>query len=153
MCPKRTLLILHLFAICATILFCAGCSRYNKFTVGFTRVSHLTTKSSVRINGQIIGYVSDFKPNEKLDTIFTILKINKRVRIPQGSVFVINENPLGNSEITVELANNKNYMTSKQISIGIFRPIQYMSNSQTDSAEQRMKLILSPSKVDSSKNK
>lgn len=149
MCKCKTsfrLLIIIALTFCFT-----GCSHSNKLTVAFTRITSLDRGSEVRTAGLPIGYVTDFRPNKNVDTIFAIIKINHKIRVPKGSQFYLDENPLGTAIIDIVFSDNKTYLNSKDVSRGIFRTIKEKYPLQYDTSMIQFK-FLSPPKIDTSKN-
>jgi hypothetical protein len=129
-----------------------GCAHSQKLRIAFTRISSLEKGAKVYAAGRQIGYVTDIKPNKDIDTLFVSIKTTQNNKIPRGSNFYIDENLLGPSRITVEYSNQTDLLTSKNISIGIFRAFKAMSPSQLDSAKLDIKKLRSPT-IDSTKNK
>jgi len=127
-----------------------SCSRYNRLTVAFTGLSSLDKGAIVSSAGRQIGYVTDFKANETIDTVFVILKIYDKIKIPKDSRFYLDESLIGSSQITVEYSKDNFYWNSKDIIPGIIRPIKGMTSRQIDSVKQRTKA--SDLKVDTVKH-
>ncbi len=129
----RRILILFLFAISTS-----NGLHSQKLTIAFTRISSLKTSAKVYANGSEVGHVIDFKTDKNVDTIFVIIKLLPKKRIPKGSIFFIDENLLGDGKITVEYSTETTPLTPKDVSIGVFRPLQFISRSQLDSVTQKI---------------
>jgi ABC-type transporter Mla subunit MlaD len=140
-------------AIVLLLLSIASYSQPGKLTVAFTKINTISKGVEVRVNGLPIGKVSDIRATKNLDTLFLILNITYKVRIPKGSQFYLDEGLIGSPIINIELSKEDTYLTSKDISIGTFRPFPKMTPDQIDSAKQQLKIRLTSPKVDSVKNK
>jgi preprotein translocase subunit YajC len=127
------------------------CTNAQKLTIAFTQISSLEKGAKVYAKGRQIGYVTDIKPNKNIDTLFVTVKITQNIKIPKESNLYLDENLLGPSRITVEYSNQTGFLTSKDISIGIFRPLKPMTQSQLDSAKLDIKKLRSPT-IDSTKH-
>ena len=83
------------FVMSILILAILGCSSPNKLTVEFLTAPDLAKGYQVYSSRLPIGYVYDIRPSKNLDTLFTILKINHKIRAPMGSQFYIDERLVG----------------------------------------------------------
>ena len=132
-------------------LLLISCNHSNKITVAFNKVSSINKGASLIHDGQQIGKVVDFKQNQTLDSIYLILTIDKKYKIPKRSTFFIKENLLGDNIINVDFSSSDTYLSSNDISVGIFRPLEVMTGSQLDSARQKIKEKLTKLRVDTAR--
>ena len=111
-----------IFCIVAISLF--ACTHSNKLTVAFTEVRSLKKGSKVYAGEKIVGQVKSWNPSHNLDIIFIELQIANKIQIPKGSIFYIDENLIGDSQIMVEYSNNKSYLSNKDTCMGQFRALK-----------------------------
>ena len=121
-----------------------SCNHTNNITVAFSEVPDIYKGSPLIHNGQQIGKVIDFKPTKTLDSIYLILTIDKKHKIPKRSTFFIKKNLIADNIINVEFSSSDTYLSSKDISVGIIRPLDVKTGSQLDSVRQKMKKITKP---------
>lgn len=100
-----------------------GCSQSNKLTVAFTKITSIEKGAKVYTNDSLIGNVTDIRSNRTVDTIFVILEISRKIKVPKGSQFYLDEGLISSSKITIEYSNNNSYLNSNDLSMGLSRPI------------------------------
>jgi hypothetical protein len=119
-------------------------SQSQNLTIAFTNAPQLEIGVKAYAANQQIGHVTDIKPSKNFDTIFVMLKITKNIKIPSGSIFYIDEGLIGTPKINVEYSNSKSMLTSKDISIGVFRPIKELAPLGLDSSKINLQKLRPP---------
>lgn len=131
-------------------IFLYSCSPGQNLTIAYTEASSLKKGTKVFNNNRQVGYVKDFEASKNLDTIYLLIKVDQGIKIPKGSTFYLDEELLGSSRITIEYSAQPEMLTSRDISIGFFRPLKSMTG-KLDSASIDLKKINQP-KIDTLKN-
>lgn len=134
--------ILYIVLLLTITIASTGCSNSKRLTVAFTNGTTLEKGIQVCTAGLPIGYVAAINTSKNIDTIYTTLVIDTKIKIPKGSQFYLDENLVGGSRINIEFSKNEHSLNSKDISMGVFRPLRMMNSSKIDSVNNRLKIVL-----------
>jgi phospholipid/cholesterol/gamma-HCH transport system substrate-binding protein len=111
--------LLAIIAIVVLILgfnFLRGSSVFSKAPVlyaEFPNIGGLQKSNPVRINGLDVGTVANLTPKDnEVNRIIAEIHLTREINIPQGSIAVINEPPLGTPYINIAKGPSKAYLQS-----------------------------------------
>lgn len=103
--------IIAIFTIYLLINFFKGINIFStgeKYYVKFSNIGEIVNTSPIFINGYKVGHVSNVIYNfEKPDEVYVEMHLDNQIRLPEGSVALINTKLLGSSTISLAFGKSE----------------------------------------------
>jgi len=124
--------------ICVLIFFVVfACKEQNNYDINvmFSRVDNVVIGSEVKLNGLDIGSVSKMKMIK--DSILVRVTIDKKIKIPTGSLFQISSPFIGSAYVYVTPSTNKFFISNNDTISGVYEKTNLLDEITKDSITKK----------------